>query len=67
MKQTYILLDARAGMADDFFAGAVMLTGSAQECCTAANKEEYGSNCVVSDGDEILWHWFSSGKWEPTI
>jgi hypothetical protein len=62
---TYVLLDGRAAF--DEGEGEVMLSGSAKECCDAANNDEYGKGCVVADlNSNVMWEWFSSGRWIPS-
>lgn len=61
----FILLDERAGITMNEDRGAVMLSGTAKECCNAANNGDYGEGCVVADESGIRWDMFASGKWEP--
>lgn len=61
----YVLFDARAALGDPDDA-TVLLAGSAEECCEAANTGEYGEGCVVANqNSEIMWAWFHTGKWVP--
>ena len=70
MSLEYFLLDARAGMSlsdridiDDY---TIFLIGSAQEVCAAADSEEFGKGCVVTDNlGNIQWEWIANkdGRW----
>lgn len=62
MKKIYLLMDARVAFEPD--RATVMLSGSAKECCQAANNGEYGTDCVVCGSDgEPVWEWLATGKW----
>jgi hypothetical protein len=70
----YFLLDARAGalaanndgkLETEDNGKYIVLVGTLKECCTAANKKEYGDHCVVSDENyNIPWELYTqSGHW----
>lgn len=61
----YAVMDGRACV--DVDAAAVMVAGSAAECCAAANKKTYGGDCLVVDLNtmEVCWGWIASGRWVP--
>ena len=56
-------MDGRATYSTDD--AAVLLVGTAHECCKAANEGEFGDKCLVVDSRnmEVCWEWFSTGTW----
>jgi hypothetical protein len=74
MDNNYYLLDSRAGILALSNSGVletedngkyVLLVGTLKECCTAANKKEYGEHCIISDANyNIPWELYTqSGHW----
>lgn len=60
----YVLMDGRA--ASDPDDATVLITGTAKECCDAANEGDYGEGCMVCNlQSEVMWKWFSTGTWIP--
>jgi hypothetical protein len=61
----YVLLDARGATDPD--SAIVLITGTAEECCEAANDGDYGEGCVVAKLEtmEVMWEWFAEGEWIP--
>lgn len=64
MSKSYVLMDGRAVV--DVDKASVMVAGSAQECCDAANSGDYGGGCIVVDPEtnEPVWEWFANERWE---
>ena len=63
-RSTWLLMDMRA--AYDPGAAAVLLAGTCEECCAAANRGDYGPGCVVVGPDgEPAWELNADGDWRP--